>query len=203
MELLMQKMDNIAEELKAKDKLLARTEVQARGTMESLKQQMDNITEELKAKDLLLAEVQATGTEKPADQLYPNPNERPSTLSPPPLNTYGDEDTYMGDSEGDNLREERRFKKWSRKGKVQQDEGMRNSDTESESYKTFVRKKKGKGRQVVEDEGISESDRDEEIEQDKEPDENENKPNYKNCIDINFACDDEVIEEEVRPLYYT
>jgi hypothetical protein len=169
--------------------------------MESLVQKVDNITEELKTKDILLerTKVQAENAEKLAERLSQDSRKPPPILSLPPLpfnspTTYEDEDEYMGDNEADKLRKGRRYKKGLRKGKVQQDEGMRDSDTvqecsipyhpashlasqqfrqrtegkdsdtegedsdtESESYKRAMQKRKGKARQV-EDEGMENSD---------------------------------------------
>lgn len=130
-----------------------------RKNTESLLQKVDSITEELKTKDKLLerAEGQARA-ENSGHRLPP---------SPLPLNLtgYEDEDVYMGDNEADKLREDRRCKK----GLVQQDE-VRDSDTES--YKRTIRKKKGKNRQIedeetentsesggAQDEGIDDSER--------------------------------------------
>jgi hypothetical protein len=162
--------------------------------MESLLQKVDNITEELKTKDILLERTkeQAEKAEKLAEQLSQDSRKPPPTLSLPPLlfnsrTSYEDEDEYMGDNEADKLRKGRRYKSGLWKGKVQQDEGIRDSDTvreslipyhptshlasqqfrqctkgedndtESESYKRAMQKRKGKARQV-EDEGMENSD---------------------------------------------
>jgi hypothetical protein len=184
--------------------------------MESLMQKVESITEELKVKDIRLEgpEVQERGASQNDDHLSPNsgqllPRRSPPSPSPPPRRSPPppisppppdrspssplpfcspardeDEDMYMGDNEADKLKDARVYYENLRKLR---EEGMRNSDTESESYSRAVRKRKGKARQV-EFEGIDDSDnvQDEEVLGD---------------IDINFNENDEVTEgETVCPL---
>jgi hypothetical protein len=137
MESLMQRVENITEELKAKDILLARAEVEARGT------------------------------EKPTEQFSQNSSGQPPThsqenhLSSKVGYLLQDDDVYMGDNEADKLREERRIKKDMRKRKVNarqvedEDERMDNnhiSDSDMAAHKGIdesdKRKRKEKTRQV-------------------------------------------------------
>jgi hypothetical protein len=145
--------------------------------MESLLQKVDDITEELKVKDMRFAEaeVQVIGAESqdsskkpPALQktysdnhLSPNSGQLLPLGGPPSLPLCSptrneDEDIYMGENEGDKLKEAKRYAKEIRKVRfLRQEEGRKDSDTESESYKRTMRKRKGKAWQ---DEGTRDSD---------------------------------------------
>jgi len=210
--------------------------------MESLMQRMNNLTEELKAKDLLLAESEVRTEQLSRDSsrqpptltqenhLSPETEYLPPPSSSPPPTMYKDDDVYMraqkapaplADSEANKLREDRGIKKDMRKWKARQvedDEDIYMGDSEENEWreerriKEDMRKRKGKARQVEdEDEGMesshdSESDVAEQLE-DEESDENENNLDDGNLSDINgdvnFDKDDEVIEAEVVRPYIT
>ena len=223
MESLMQKVDNITEELKAKDIHLEGAKVQERGAefQDSSKKppalQNDNHLSSNSGQLLPLRNPPPHRSppplRNPPPLKSPPPLTSPSPLtSPPPLPTRNkDKDVYIGDNEADKLRDARTYckgfrkqqdegtgdsdtecelyKRTVRKRKAWQDEEMRDSDTESESesYKKSMRKRKGKAQQV--DEGIEDSD-------------NEQDEEVLGNIDIKFDEDDKVTEREtVRPLY--
>ena len=195
----MQKVDNITEELKAKDILLARAEVHARGT------------------------------EKPAKQLFQGSSGQPPTLSqenhlssseiryrlppniPPSLkHIYEDEDIYMGDNEAEQIEDEgiNESDMRKRKGKARhvEDEDEDKDDDEDEDEdedegidEIHMRKRKGKARHV--------EDEDEDEDEDDDKDEDEDMPERLDLSDINgdvnFDIDDKVIEADVVRPYIT
>jgi len=212
MESLLQKVNNITEELKAKDILLARTEVQAKEP-ENLAEQL---SQDLSKQPPALAQDTYPHSDN-SGHLQP-PNSPLFCTSPTPfsgLSMYEDEDVYMGDNEADKLREKKRFKKGLRKGEVQQDGGMSEDDAESESSKRAKRKGKGKARQESESydrqkmKGKARQVEDEEVENnsDKAREDVENEGiidiesdngALESGIDINFDGDEEVIEMEAE-----
>ena len=102
----MERMDRITGELKAKDILIQRAEVQVRGTDDNGDVYMagmgrlDRVTGELNTKDIIrqTAKVQVRGTEEPTEQLFQGPLPQ----------FYDDnDDVYMADNETYKLREKR------------------------------------------------------------------------------------------------
>ena len=144
MESLLQKVDNITEELKVKDILLARIEVQAKESEKLAEQLFQDLSKQWPA---------LTQDTYPHSDNCLSPNSghllppSPSPLlfhnSPTPfssLSRYEDENVYMGDNEADKLREEKTFKKGLQKGKVWQDESTSEGDAKSELSKRAKQK---------------------------------------------------------------
>ena len=139
MESLLQKVDNITEELKVKDILLARIEVQAKESEKLAKQ----LSQDLRKQPPALTQDTYPRSDNclspDSGHLLPPSSPLPLLFgnSPTPFSSLSryEDDVYMGDNEADKLREKKTFKKGLQKGKVQQDESTSESDAKSESSK--------------------------------------------------------------------
>jgi hypothetical protein len=131
---LLQKVENVTEDLRMKDKLLERAQVQAKEAEERVQQlsRVDSAPTQVYLSELLPAIPQNTHLQF---DNYLSPSSPPLPFSSPIGSN--NEDIDMHDSEADKLKEGRMHRKALRKGKarqkVQQYEEMGDIDTEFES----------------------------------------------------------------------